>query len=113
MFIVKPGARGAAPGGGEGPGSCHCGGSEEAGRLAPRRGAEEAVRHMAAAVDVDGRHEGCISSGRRRRGILCSARDVHGAGRPAEESARRRLPHHHQAAERFLAPGLRKHGLVA
>jgi hypothetical protein len=34
---------------------------------------------------------------------------VHGAGRPAEEPARRRVPHHHQTAEGFLATGLRFH----
>lgn len=30
-----------------------------------------------------------------------------GAGYPAQEPARVRLPHHHQEAEGFLAPGLR------
>jgi hypothetical protein len=34
---------------------------------------------------------------------------VHGAGRPAEEPARRRVPHHHQAPEGLLAPGVRFH----
>jgi hypothetical protein len=56
------GARGAFPGGGrqrQGPRAGDSGGREEAGRVAPRRGAEEAVvRHVAAAVHVDRRRKG-------------------------------------------------------
>jgi len=106
------GARGAFPGGGrqrQGPRAGDSGGREEAGRVAPRRGAEEAVvRHVAAAVHVDRRRQGRGRLyQRQRRRLLRAARGVHGAGRPAQEPARRRLPHHHQAAEGFLAPGLR------
>uniref|UniRef100_A0A804RDH2 UspA domain-containing protein n=1 Tax=Zea mays TaxID=4577 RepID=A0A804RDH2_MAIZE len=96
-----------AGGGRQGPGAGDSGGGEEAGRFAPRRGAEEAVRHVAAAVHVDRRRQG-RGRGRlhQRRRLLRAARGVHGAGRPAQEPARGRLPHHHQAAEGFLAPGL-------
>ena len=114
LLVLLPGARGAFPGGREGPGPGDRGGGEEAGRVAARRRPEEAVRHVAAAVDVDGRRQG---RGRRqwrrrrkRRRLLRAARGVHGARRPAEEPARRRLPHHHQAAEGFLAPGVRSSG---
>uniref|UniRef100_A0A804R9Y4 Uncharacterized protein n=1 Tax=Zea mays TaxID=4577 RepID=A0A804R9Y4_MAIZE len=102
------GVRGTFAGGGrQGPGAGDSGGGEEAGRFAPRRGAEEAVRHVAAAVHVDRRRQG-RGRGRlhQRRRLLRAARGVHGAGRPAQEPARGRLPHHHQAAEGFLAPGL-------
>lgn len=58
---------------------------------------------MAATGNVDGRREG---HRRRHRRVLCSACRVHGAGHPAEEPARRRVPHHHQAPKGLLAPGL-------
>ena len=111
-LVLVPGARGAFPGGREGPGPGDRGGGEEAGRVAARRRPEEAVRHVAAAVDVDGRRQGRGRGRRRRkrRRLLRAARGVHGARRPAEEPARRRLPHHHQAAEGFLAPGVRCSG---
>jgi hypothetical protein len=75
--------------------------------LAPHHGAEEAVRDVATAVDVDGRYEGHDGGGGRHRRLLCAERGVHGAGRPAEEPARRRVPHHHQAPEGLLTPGVR------
>jgi hypothetical protein len=59
MFLFKSGARGAVPGGRQGPGACDSGGGKEARRLVPRPRAEEVVRHVAAAVHVDGQHEGC------------------------------------------------------
>jgi hypothetical protein len=109
-ITVQQGARGAVPGRGQRPRSGDSGGGKEARRLAPRRRAEEAVRDVATAVDVDGRYEGRDSGGRhRRRRLLRAERGVHGAGRPAEEPARRRVPHHHQAPEGLLAPGVRFH----
>lgn len=114
-FVLLAGARGGFAGGGrqrQGPRAGDSGGREEAGRVAPRRGAEEALRHVAAAVHVDRRRQGRRRGRgwgqlRQRRRLLRAARGVHGAGRPAQEPARGRIPHHHQAAEGFLAPGLR------
>lgn len=104
-LCVLLGTRGAFPGGGEGARADDRRGGEEAGRVAPRHGAEEAVRDMEAAGHVDGRRERGRRRGRRRR-VLRAARHVHGAGHTAQEQARGRVPHHHQAPERLLAPGL-------
>ncbi|KAG2620980.1 hypothetical protein PVAP13_3NG229000 [Panicum virgatum] len=113
LLVLLPGARGAFPGGREGPGPGDRGGGEEARRVAARRRPEEAVRQMVAAVDVDGQRQGRGQRQWRRHKrcrLLRPACCVHGARRPAEEPARRRLPHHHQAAEGFLAPGVRSSG---
>lgn len=99
---VFPGPSGAVSGGGDGARSGDRGRGQEAGRVAPHHGAEEAVPDMETGHDV-----GWPQGGRQRGGLLRPERDVHGdGGEKEEQERRRRILDHHQASQRFLALSL-------